>query len=100
MSVFANELYQGLLSYGGRLNGISIDDPRLAQRFNELYWTVISQTDRVNKWQIDHNSLMSFGSEQQRGRRDQYCWLLPRLEGKLLLSFRDWEHENLKSRLA
>ena len=48
LSVFANQLYQGLLNYGGRLNGISIDDPRLAQRFNELYWTIISQTDRFD----------------------------------------------------
>lgn len=48
LSVFANQLYQGLLNYGGRLNGISIDDPRLAQRFNELYWTITSQTDRFD----------------------------------------------------
>ncbi|UCH91632.1 MAG: hypothetical protein JSU60_02705, partial [Nitrospirota bacterium] len=48
LSVFANQLYQGLLNYGGRLSGISIDDPRLAQRFNELYWTIISQTDRFD----------------------------------------------------
>ena len=48
LRVFANQLYHGLLNYGGRLNGITIDDPRLAQRFNELYWTVISQTDRFD----------------------------------------------------
>jgi len=48
LSVFANQLYQGLLNYGGRLNGISIGDARLAQRFNELYWTVKSQTDRFD----------------------------------------------------
>jgi hypothetical protein len=48
LSVFANQLYQGLLNYGGRLNGISIGNPRLAQRFNELYWTVKSQTDRFD----------------------------------------------------
>ncbi len=48
LSVFANQLYQGLLSYGGRLNGIPIEDVRLAQRFNELYWTVKSQTDRFD----------------------------------------------------
>ena len=48
LSVFANQLYQGLLNFGGRLNGVSIEDPKLAQRFNELYWTVISQTDRFD----------------------------------------------------
>ena len=46
LSVFANELYQGLLSYGGRLNGVTIEDALLFQRFNEVYWTVKSQTDR------------------------------------------------------
>ena len=48
LSVFANELYQGLLNYGGQLNGVSVEDARLAQRFNELYWTVKSQTDRFD----------------------------------------------------
>ncbi len=48
LSVFANQLYQGLLNYGGRLNGIAIENARLAQRFNELYWTVKSQTDRFD----------------------------------------------------
>lgn len=48
LSVFANQLYQGLLSYGGRLNGIPIENARLAERFNELYWTVKSQTDRFD----------------------------------------------------
>ncbi len=48
LSVFANELYEGLLNYGGRLHGISIENAILAQRFNELYWTVKSQTDRFD----------------------------------------------------
>ncbi|MDH5428243.1 MAG: hypothetical protein OEZ57_08605 [Nitrospirota bacterium] len=48
LSVFANQLYQGLLTYGGRLNGVAIDGDRLTQRFNELYWTVKSQTDRFD----------------------------------------------------
>ena len=48
LSIFANQLYQGLLNYGSRLNSIPIDDARLAQRFNELYWTVKSQTDRFD----------------------------------------------------
>jgi hypothetical protein len=48
LSVFANQLYQGLMNYGSRLNSIQIGDARLAQRFNELYWTVKSQTDRFD----------------------------------------------------
>ena len=48
LSVFANQLYQGLLSYGGRLSGVTIEDALLSQRFNEMYWTVKSQTDRFD----------------------------------------------------
>ena len=48
LEVFANQLYQGFLQYGGRLNGVAVNDPRLFQRFNELYWTVQSQTDRFD----------------------------------------------------
>jgi len=48
LSVFADQLYQGLMNYGSRLNSIPIGDARLAQRFNELYWTVKSQTDRFD----------------------------------------------------
>ncbi|MDR4487681.1 MAG: hypothetical protein R3B83_09195 [Nitrospirales bacterium] len=48
LEVFADQLYQGFLQYGGRLNGIQVHDPLLAKRFNELYWTVQSQTDRFD----------------------------------------------------
>ena len=48
LGVFAHQLYQGLMNYGSRLHGIHIGDARLAQRFNELYWTVQSQTDRFD----------------------------------------------------
>ncbi len=48
LEVFANQLYQGILDLGSRLHRIPIGDDRLAQRFNELYWTVKSQTDRFD----------------------------------------------------
>lgn len=48
LNVFANQLYQGILDLGSHLNGIQLGDARLAQRFNELYWTVKSQTDRFD----------------------------------------------------
>jgi hypothetical protein len=48
LDIFANQLYQGILDLGSRLHGIQLGDARLAQRFNELYWTVKSQTDRFD----------------------------------------------------
>lgn len=48
LNVFANQLYQGILDLGSRLHGIRLGDDRLARRFNELYWTVKSQTDRFD----------------------------------------------------
>ena len=48
LEVFADQLYKGLMNYGSRLHGIQLGDERLTQRFNELYWTVQSQTDRFD----------------------------------------------------
>jgi hypothetical protein len=48
LEVFADQLYKGFLDFGSRLHGVQLGDERLAQRFNELYWTVKSQTDRFD----------------------------------------------------
>jgi len=48
LEVFADQLYKGFLDFAGRLHGVQLGDERLAQRFNELYWTVKSQTDRFD----------------------------------------------------
>jgi hypothetical protein len=48
LKVFSDHLYQGFLHYGSRLHGVQLENDRLAQRFNELYWTVQSQTDRLD----------------------------------------------------
>jgi hypothetical protein len=48
LEVFADQLYQGLMNYGTRLHTVNVGDKRLAQRFNELYWTIQSQTDRFD----------------------------------------------------
>ena len=48
LGVYANQLYQGILDLGSNLNGIPIADARLTERFNELYWTIKSQTDRFD----------------------------------------------------
>jgi len=48
LGVYANQLYKGILDLGSHLNGIPIADARLTERFNELYWTIKSQTDRFD----------------------------------------------------
>jgi len=48
LEVFADQLYKGFLDFASRLHGVQLGDERLAQRFNELYWTVKSQTDRFD----------------------------------------------------
>ena len=48
LEVFADQLYKGFMNYGNRLHGIQLSDERLARRFNEMYWTVQSQTDRFD----------------------------------------------------
>ncbi len=48
LGVYANQLYQGILDLGSNFNGIPIADARLLEHFNELYWTIKSQTDRFD----------------------------------------------------
>lgn len=48
LEAMAAELYEGLLRYGARIHGVEVVAPELAERFDELYWTVQSQTDRMD----------------------------------------------------
>ena len=87
LSVFANQLYQGLLNYGGRLNGVSIEDPTLAQRFNELYWTVISQTDR-----FDLGLEMVSGGKAEPTPADYLYRMIPVMEALASLAPGDFDN--------
>ncbi|RMH06465.1 MAG: hypothetical protein D6704_07310 [Nitrospirae bacterium] len=48
LQALTNELYDGLLNYAERLHGIGLSNSEVAQRFNELYWTIQAQTDRMD----------------------------------------------------
>ena len=87
LSVFANQLYQGLLNYGGRLNSIPIDDARLAQRFNELYWTVKSQTDR-----FDLGLGMETGGKAEPTPADYLYRMIPVMEALASLEPGDFQN--------
>ncbi|MDR4494206.1 MAG: hypothetical protein R3B74_07250 [Nitrospirales bacterium] len=75
LEVFADQLYKGFLSYGGRLNGVHVNDPRLAQRLNELYWTVQSQTDR-----FDMSLGMEIGGKAEPMPADYLYRMIPVME--------------------
>ena len=44
----SRELYQTVLSLGATTHQVSIGDPALAARFNELYWDIYSETVRTD----------------------------------------------------
>ena len=75
LEVFSDQLYQGFLEYGGRLNGLQLGDERLAQRFNELYWTVQSQTDR-----FDLSLGMEIGGKSEPMPADYLYRMIPVME--------------------
>ncbi len=75
LEVFADRLYDGLLRYGQRIHGVSLDQPSLAQRFNELYWTVQSQTDRM-----DLTLPMEMGGKTEPQAADYLYRMIPVME--------------------
>jgi hypothetical protein len=48
LTALSRELYQTVLSLGATAHQISIGDPALAARFNELYWDIYSETVRTD----------------------------------------------------
>jgi hypothetical protein len=48
LTALSQELYQTVLVMGATAHQVSIGDPALAARFNELYWNAYSQTTRTD----------------------------------------------------
>jgi hypothetical protein len=48
LSVLSRELYQTVLRMGATAGHVTIGDPELAARFNELYWNAYSETVRTD----------------------------------------------------
>ena len=87
LQVFADRLYNGLLSYGQRTHGVRLDQGTLAQRFNELYWTVQSQTDRM-----DLSLHMEMGGKSEPQAADYLYRMIPVME--VLSSLQPGDFEN------
>ena len=75
IEVLAHQLYQGLLAYGGRLDRIHVGQPALADRLNELYWTIKSQGDRM-----DISLDMEMGGQSEPTPADYLYQVIPLLE--------------------
>ena len=71
----SQELYEGLLAYGARLHGVEVAQAPLAQRFDELYWTVQSQTDRM-----DISLGMEMGGKPEPTPADYLYAMIPAME--------------------
>jgi len=107
LQAITKELYDGLLAFGESLHGIRVNDPILAQRFNEMYWTVISQTDRM-----DISLHMEMGGRAEPTPADYLYRMIPAMEAladvqpgdfdnrlKLSLAYR-WTNDQLTAIMA
>ena len=87
LEVFADRLYQGLLNYGQRIHGVNLKQGPLGQQFNELYWTVQSQTDRM-----DLTLGMEMGGKDEPQAADYLYRMIPVME--VLSSLQPGDFEN------
>lgn len=107
LQAITKELYVGLLAFGESLHGIRVNDTTLAQRFNEMYWTVISQTDRM-----DISLHMEMGGRAEPTPADFLYRMIPAMEAladlqpgdfdnrlKLSLAYR-WTNDQLTAIMA
>jgi len=87
LEAFAQQLYKGLLAYGERIHGVHLGQEELAGRFNELYWTVISQTDRM-----DLSLHMEMGGKPEPTPADYLYRMIPVMEALASLQPGDFEN--------
>ncbi|MDR4501024.1 MAG: hypothetical protein MRJ96_06185 [Nitrospirales bacterium] len=87
LQVFADHLFVGLLKYGERIHGVHLEQKPLAQRFNELYWTVQAQTDRM-----DLTLPMEMGGKSEPQAADYLYRMIPVME--MLSSLQPGDFEN------
>ena len=101
------ELYAGLLDFGARTHGVPVESPPLYQEFNALYWTIQSQTDRM-----DISLHMEMGGKLEPTPADYLYRLIPAMETlvdlqpgdfetrlKLVMAYR-WTNDQLTSIMA
>lgn len=87
LELLAHQLYKGLLAYGERIHGVHVGQDQLSRRFNELYWTVQSQTDRM-----DLSLDMEMGGKAEPTPADYLYRMIPVMEALSSLQPGDFEN--------
>ena len=75
LQAITNELYEGLLAHAVRNHRVEVSSDLLYQGFNELYWTVQSQTDR-----FDISTHMEMGGKTEPTPADYLFRMIPAME--------------------
>jgi len=86
LQAMTHELYQGLLAYAVRTHGVAVSGDLLYRGFNELYWTVQSQTDRM-----DISLDMEMGGKSEPTPADYLYRMIPVMETLVDLQPGDFE---------
>ncbi len=86
LQAVVSELYGGLMDFGARTHGVRVERGPLYQEFNELYWTVQSQTDRM-----DISLHMEMGGKSDPTPADYLYRLIPAMETLVTLEPLDFE---------
>ncbi len=86
LEVMARELYGGLMDFGARTHGVRVERGPLYQEFNELYWTIQSQTDRM-----DISLDMEMGGKFDPTPADYLYRLIPVMETLVTLKPLDFD---------
>ena len=86
LQAITSELYTGLLDFGARTHGVQVESGPLYQEFNALYWTIQSQTDRM-----DISLEMEMGGKLDPTPADYLYRLIPAMETLVDLQPGDFE---------
>ena len=87
LEAFSNKLYEGLLAYGERIHGVHIAQDQFSRQFNELYWTIQSQSDR-----FDLSLDMEMGGKSEPMPADYLYRMIPVMEALSSLQPGDFEN--------
>lgn len=86
LQAITSELYDGLMDFAARIHGVQVKSGPLYQEFNELYWTIQSQTDRM-----DISLHMEMGGKSDPTPADYLYRLIPAMETLVDLQPGDFE---------
>ncbi|MDD9819661.1 MAG: hypothetical protein OXR07_02140 [Nitrospira sp.] len=86
VQALASELYGGLMDFGAQTHGVQMERGPLYQAFNELYWTVQAQTDRM-----DISLHMEMGGKSDPTPADYLYRLVPVMETLVALAPQDFD---------